>query len=225
MPKWPLPFLCILVMWPVGEPRADWALAFGKSGSTRWSWQGPYDHSDQATAVNTALRLCGNRLGARCRILAKGASGCFALAVAQGGNGYGYGYTNSRDGAASRAMVECTKHNPAGCALQGAYCDTSHGFQPGTITEADQAAYEAAMQSAASHRATEGRRRRTQQTFQQSQQAQEILNGIAAGIAASRMQRTSPAPRYAPVGPSQSGPSGTGSSGCFSYTGPGAACR
>ena len=70
--------------------------------------------------------------------------------------------TNSRDGAASRAMVECIKHNPSGCELQGAYCDTSNGFVPGEITEADQAAYEAALAGAARHRANTSAGRRAQ---------------------------------------------------------------
>jgi hypothetical protein len=136
-------------------------------------------------------------------------SGCAALAVGIGGNGYGFASRTSLGGAISAAMVTCTNANPQGCQLKDSFCDTSYGFKPGNMTQADRDALEAAQERGRSYRA--------QRNAQQWIQAGRIATGIIGGYPT---YRTLPAYRpvvqprvYNPPGRVQPAPTG-GSAHC-----------
>jgi hypothetical protein len=187
--------LTLLVCMMSSNAWAYYAIAIVETDDGAWGAGYSYNADNRKDAEADALRRCHAHGLGRCRIIAFGRNGCFALAIGNETNGHGSGYNyTSAGGAASRAIVECTSSNPAGCSIKANVCDTTDGFEPESMTAAERRAMDDAFRRAAYYRTQ--RRAREQNAIE----AQNAINGMLRGMMMNSAPRVAPPPTaYAPV--------------------------
>ncbi|MDR3375979.1 MAG: DUF4189 domain-containing protein [Ancalomicrobiaceae bacterium] len=101
---------------------ADWAIAFGQTGSTAWAYGTAWNYTNAADARKKALDNCRQK-GKNCKIVAEEAGQCGALAIGSTDNAWGWSKGETRRVAAQSALDTCNKYSGADCEVQDSFCD------------------------------------------------------------------------------------------------------
>ncbi|MDR3494021.1 MAG: DUF4189 domain-containing protein [Ancalomicrobiaceae bacterium] len=105
-----------------GAARADWAIAFGQSGSTGWAYGTAWNYDSAEEARRKALANCREK-GPNCKIVAEESGQCGALAIGINDNAYGWAQGETKRKAARDARETCEKYSNGECEVKDSFCD------------------------------------------------------------------------------------------------------
>jgi hypothetical protein len=105
-----------------GVARADWAIAFGQSGTDGWAYGTAYNYTSAEEARSDALKRCRAK-GPNCKIVAKEAGQCGALAIGVNDNAYGWAQAETKRQASQNARDTCEKYSNGECEVKDSFCE------------------------------------------------------------------------------------------------------
>lgn len=115
-------FALIAVAAGTGAAQADWAIAFGQTGSTTWAYGTAWNYGTAAEARRKAMANCRAK-GSNCKIVAEEAGQCGALAIGATDNAWGWAKGETKRVAAQSALDTCEKYSNGDCEVQDTFCE------------------------------------------------------------------------------------------------------
>lgn len=107
----------------IATASAEWAIAVGQRGSSRYAYGFSYNQSSSGVARRVAMQNCRSN-GGGCEVVAEGSGSCAAIAFGTEDNAYGWSEGDSERQAARAAERKCLQYTNGGsCEVRDSFCD------------------------------------------------------------------------------------------------------